>query len=226
MKKVVKKKAVLLPKAAKKSIKEVKSDKKVKLGPFGRPIDPNAKKKKKVVKKNPLPVWKSPSDFKPFDLEVKFKTEKDGLPGSNIKAIRYKGRFNAKAEDKNKFDMAEYDVPTLLGIQARLAMVLFHPTGRPTSKGIATRLPGNTVYRVLYRVGKRKADDALSAKVKTVWRAEKTKKGTFKAVEITDKKDAELRKIRKTNRYMAAAFRECLMPPKKSRKRREEADDE
>ncbi len=183
------------------------------------------KGKGKKTKRAPLPTWKAPEDFKPFFLEVNFKTEKDGLPGQTIQAIRYQGRYDPKADDSKKFDLSTYDIPTLLGIQARLSMTQFHATGRPTSKGVPTRLERDGVYRVVLRVGKKKADNSLTARIKDVYIAKKKASGKVKAV-LLDKKDPAVRKIKKANRYLAAAFKNVLVPPKRTKSRRKDADEE
>ncbi len=179
----------------------------------------------KPKKKTKIPTWKAPEDFKTgFVVEWTFETEKDGMPGNKIRAIRYKGKYDPKADDKKKFDMMTYDVKTVLGIQARMALTQFHATGKITSKGARTRLEPNTVYRALIRVGKKKADDTLTARVTTVLKAVE-KNGKKKMVEL-DKKDVDYRKIRKANRYLPAAFRNVAALPERSRRKREDANDD
>ena len=213
---------------------EVKSKKKAKAGkeeaaegkkkPFGGKGFPK-KGSGKPKKKTKIPTWKAPEDFKTgFVVEWTFETEKDGMPGNKIRAIRFKGKYDPKADDKKKFDMMTYDVKTVLGIQARMALTQFHATGKITSKGARTRLEPNTIYRALIRVGKKKADDTLTARVTTVLKAVE-KKGKMKMVEL-DKKDVDYRKIRKANRYLPAAFRNVAALPERSRRKREDANDD
>ncbi|MGE8451118.1 MAG: hypothetical protein ACN6OP_10965 [Pseudomonadales bacterium] len=179
----------------------------------------------KPKKKTKIPTWKAPQDFKTgFVVEWTFETEKDGMPGNRIRAIRFKGKYDPKADDKKKFDMMTYDVKTVLGIQARMSLTQFHATGKITSKGARTRLEPNTIYRALIRVGKKKADDTLTARVTTVLKGVE-KKGKIKMVEL-DKKDVDYRKIRKANRYLPAAFRQVAALPERSRRKREDANDD
>lgn len=185
------------------------------------------------------------------------RTEKDGLVGSAIKAIRYVGRYDPQAEDKKKFDISAYDVPTLIGIQSRLAAVLFktnplklYPvsvkernethkvknanTGEVKDKLVfatAQRLPPNTAFYVLFRIGRRAADNALTVGMKQVQQQVKIDKaGTTKIVRKTlDKKDPVYRAFMKARRFMPAAFKGVLLPPKRTRganKKKTEADDE
>jgi hypothetical protein len=174
--------------------------------------------------KPPKYQWKAPSDFTPFFLEVKFKTEKDGLLGGTIVATRYKGKYDPKDEKKRKWDLATYDVPTLIAIQARFAAATFHASGKPNKKGESARLAPNTTYKLLLRVGKRKADDTLTCSIKQGWKA--VKKGEkVKAVEM-DKKETEYRRIRRAAKHLPAAFRSTIAPPKGVRMKKKGGGDE
>jgi hypothetical protein len=206
--------------------KEDKGSKDGKKKPFGgKGFPKKGSGSSKPKKKTKIPAWKAPEDFKTgFVVEWTFETEKDGMPGAKIRAIRFKGKYDPKADDKKKFDMMSYDVKTVLGIQARMSLTQFHATGRVTSKGVRTRLEPNKIYRALIRVGKKKADDTLTARVTTVLKAVE-KNGKMKMVEL-DKKDPDYRKIRKANRYLPAAFRHVAALPERSRRKRENANDE
>jgi hypothetical protein len=181
----------------------------------------SGKGKAKSKKKNALPIFKAPEDFKPHFLEVLIKTDKDGLLSNAIKATRYQGRYDPQADDKKKADLGSYDPATLLGILSRLSMTTF-------VTNVTKRLPANKTYKILMRVNKKSADDSISVAIKTISVAEKSKKtGRVKAVEM-DKKDPEYRKIRKASRILPAAFKNVLMPPKRVRgtKVKKEAEDD
>lgn len=158
-------------------------------------------------------TWKAPADFTPFFLEVKVKTEKDGLLGGTIVATRYKGKYDPKDEKKRKWDLATYDVQTLIGIQSRLSAATFHTSGKPNSKGESRRLSPTTTYRILLRVGHKKADGTLTCGLKQVWRAQK-KGDKVKLVELDKKADYEYRMIRKAAKHLPAAFKATIAPPK------------
>jgi hypothetical protein len=202
---------------------------------------PPAKKVGKAKRKEF--VFEAPADFKPFFLEVTLKTEKDGLLGNQIKAIRYQGRYDPQAEDKKKFDLSAFDVKTLVGLQARIAQVLFksNPTkfypqsikertakekvkkedGTVREKavfGAAFRLPPNTVFRIVFRIGKRKADNALT--VRTTQVSQVVTINSVKKLKALDRTDPVFKAFGKARRFMAAAFKDVLLPPKRTRSRR------
>ena len=185
-------------------------------------------------KKKPLPTYKAPADFKPHFLLVQVATEKDGLLGSAIKATRYLGRFDREAEDKKKSDMMSYDPKTLIGIQARLAAVTYKatndkkyevlPKAREGVKG-SQRLPASTIFQILIRVGKKSADQSLTAGVKQIWQVvANPKTGRMALKELDKKTDPAYRMFRKSSRILPAAFKEVLMPPKRSKSRKVEEE--
>lgn len=185
--------------------------------------------------RKPLPTFKAPADFKPHFVEVTVRTEADGLLGTDIKCVRYIGRYDPTVEDKKKRDMASYDMQTMIGIQARLAGLTFKPNnekkfpalikGRTEVKG-SMRLPASTVFIVLIRVNKRKADDTLATPIKTVFQKVKNKEtGRVKTVEL-DKKDPIARMIKRAARFMPAAFKNVQAAPLLRRRKAAEEDAE
>ena len=87
------------------------------------------------------------------------------------------------------------------------------------------RLPANVTFRCLARVGRRAADNSLTASIKKVWQLGENKKGRAVYTEL-DKKDPAAKLIRRANRILAAAFQNVQMPPKKTRSRRKDSDEE
>jgi len=185
--------------------------------------------------RKPLPTYDAPADFKSHFLEVSVRTEKDGLLASAIKATRYQGRFDPNAEDKKKADLGSYDMPTIVGIQARLAAVTFKPTndkkypaelkGRSAVKG-AMRLPASTAFKILLRVNRKAADGTISVIVKNIQQGVKSAKtGRMTAVDL-EKTDPVYRAFRKASRLLPAAFKNVLMPPKRTRGKKVEESDE
>jgi hypothetical protein len=206
-------------------------------------------KAKPARKRNALPTFEAPADFKPHFLEVAVRTDKDGLLGSTIKGTRYQGRYDPEAEDKKKFDLGSYDVPTLIGIQARLAAVTFRTnptkvwnadiaernatmkvktaTGETRDKLKASgahRLPANTAFRLLFRIGRKSADNTLTVALKHVEQGVKIK-GVMKAKQL-DKKDPIYRAFGRARRILPAAFKNVQMPPKRTRGANKKVDAE
>lgn len=180
------------------------------------------KAKAKGKKKNALPLFKAPEDFKPHFITVKMKTEKDGLLSSSIQVTRYNGRYDPNADDKKKFDVATYDQKTVNGILSRFAMVTF-------ITNVAKRIPANTVYQTLLRVNRKSADGSLSVLFKGMEVATKSAKtGKVKMVAL-EKTDPVYRRFRKAARILPSAFKDVQMPPKRVRganKAKDEGDDE
>jgi|SRR5882672_10999378 len=205
-------------------------------------------KAKPKAKKNALPTFEAPADFKPHFLEVSLRTEKDGLLGSQIKATRYVGRYDPNADDKKKFDLMGYDPVTMIGIMSRFSAVTFKATNDKkypadlkermvTEKFTATdgtkkvrlvhraavRLPANTSFKILLRINRKAADGSLSVIVKSIQQGVKNAKGRMTAVDL-EKSDPVYRAFRKASRILPAAFKTVLQPPKKVRGKRVEAD--
>lgn len=149
---------------------------------------------------------------------VYVKTDKDGLLSNNIKAIRYAGRYDPDAPDKKKFDLATYDVPTLMGILGRLS-------GATYITNPEKRLPKNRVFSLQLRVIRKAKDNSLGVSFKSISYKEKNKKGRIVDVEL-DKKDPDYRKIRKASRTLPAAFKNTINPPKRTRGKVVEKEDE
>lgn len=198
--------------------------------------------------------FEAPADFKPHFLEVAVRTEKDGLLGSAIKAIRYVGRYDVNAEDKKKFDIGAYDVPTLVGIQSRLSAKTFKTNGQkimPSSikdrnvvtkvkredgttrdkytYGSGYRLPANTTFYILLRIGASKVKgNILTVGLKHIEQIARIEKnGVKKQVrKLLDKKDPAYRMIAGAKRFLPAAFKEVLLPPKRTRGANKKAADD
>jgi hypothetical protein len=176
-------------------------------------------KAKAKSKRKPLPLFKAPEDFKPAFFTVMMRVEKDGLLGSGIRMTRFQGRYDPEADEKKKFDVAAYDMKTVIGVQARFAAVTFINNAE---KRIA---PG--VYQVLLRVNRKSADGSLSVLFKGMGIMEKNKKGRV-VLNDMDKTDPVYRRFRKAARLLPAAFKEMVMPPKRTRgaNKKSEGDDE
>lgn len=202
---------------------------------------------KKATKKTWLQP-KAPADFKPFDLHVVFQTEKDGLIGSLVKAVRYKGRYDPEADDKKKFNMATYDVPTLVGIAARLSTHTYKPAapGKETyypvdiAKRNETekfenangekkqrlvyrkhmRFPPLTTFSMLLRVGKKSATGTVSVSLKKFNQAVEVK-GRIKSKAL-DKKDPLYRRMGRVVKMLPPAFKNVQLPPARTKKSKKE----
>ncbi len=164
-------------------------------------------------------------DLKPAWYEIKVTTEADGMFGSKITGRRFVGAIQPDKDERKVFDMAAYDEVTLRAILARLASVTFHATGRPNSKGVPSRLQPDTEYTLHIRLAITK-ENAIRAGVSKVFVNQTDKKGRVKSV-MLDKKDYQVRKIRRVNKYLPVAFQAASMPPKPERRsRRQVAEDE
>ena len=240
--------------AAKKAVKKVK-------GKIDKKVKGSGSAKGQSGKKKGPPIFKAPEDFKPHFLELKIGTDKDGLISNTVEAIRYQGKYDPEAPDKKKANLLSYDVPTLVGIIARLSSATyktngdkFYPADIAERNAVeklfdkegkkikddegkqkvglvhraSKRLPPNTSFKILLRVGKRSKDDALTVGFKFIKQGVKNEKsGKIKAVEL-DKKDPAYRALRKASRILPAAFKKVQMPPKPVRggKKSKKDDDE
>lgn len=175
----------------------------------------------KPKKKNALPIFKAPEDFKPHFITVRMKVEKDGLLAAACKVTRYQGRYDPDADDKKKFDVATYDPQTVQGILSRFSMTTF-------ATNAAKRLPAGALFQALLRVNRKSADGSLSVVFKALEQAVKSEKTGRTKLKPLDKKDPIYRKFRKASRILPSAFKEVLMPPKRTRgaNKKDASDDE
>jgi hypothetical protein len=182
----------------------------------------------------PLPQFAAPADFKPHFVEITVRTEADGLLGTDIRCVRYQGRYDVNAEDKKKSDMSAYDMKTMIGIQARLSALTFKPTNdrkysvipakRIGVKG-SNRLPAGAVFVVVVRVNKRSKDGTLATPIKFVQQKIKNKEtGRVKTVDLA-KDDPVARVLKRVARYLPAAFKNVQQPPARRRGRAADADE-
>ncbi len=173
-------------------------------------------------KRSKLPVFKAPEGFKPHFIELTMKTEKDGLLGGKIRAIRIKGQYNLdvlkdKSQEGRKYwDVQSFNPEVFAGLVARFGAKMFVTNA-------ARRLPANTTYKLLIRVGKKSADDSLSATIRWVKKLAEVR-GKKKFVEL-ENKDPEARRIKGAKRFLPAAFTATIEPPV-VRGRRKAAKDE
>lgn len=216
--------------------KELKKGKKAKAaeGKVKKTKSEDAPAKKKKAKKEavpgkwvtPRPDWKAPAEFKAYHFKVTLRTEEDGMIGSRVDAVRYVGKIEEDKDPKKMFAMNTYDQATVRGIAARLAMVTYHATGKPNKEGISPRLEPDTTYELHCRVGANKSGNLKATVNKVFVLKVKAGKKNGRLVEL-DKKAVVVRKLRKANRFLAAAFTNTVNPPKVERqKRRQDADEE
>ena len=174
-----------------------------------------AKNKGKPARKATYPTWKAPVDFKSHVLEILVKTDKDGLLAPVIRLTRYRGQFDPNADPRKKWVVNEYDMPTCMGVLSRLSMVTF-------VNSMAKRLPANTKFRIVIRVGMSKArGNVLTCSFKQIDQIDRKPNGKAKITPL-DKKDPIYRKFRKAGRLLPAAFVNVLMPPKRTRQKKAE----
>jgi hypothetical protein len=149
----------------------------------------------------------APDDFEPHYVLVEYKTESDGLFAGDFKAIRHStGRFDQHLTDPEKVrDMLTYDIPTSMGIAARLAARTFKTD--PTK-----RLDPNTIYIVLLRVGQKSATGEITVSVKNVGHVVNDQEFDL------DKEAPAARLIRSVARFLPAVFANVQNPPEYVRK--------
>jgi len=161
----------------------------------------------------PAPItFEAPSDFKPAFFEVQFAVGEDGLmvPAS-FGAKRVRGRWdNAEAK---RYDMAEYDPVTLLGIATRFAYITFAPN-------VAKRLPAGSKFQLVLRVAKKAADGTLTARVVAARYVNDAGKWKW----YTDKADPIYRKLRRAAKVLPSAFVAVQLPPSGRRTKKSDED--
>lgn len=150
--------------------------------------------------KPPKITFQAPADVTSAFMEITFNTKADGFIGSeklNVEIIKG-GWDNPKAK---RYDLIELNPTTAMSIVSRLAMLTYitNPTKRFTP---------NTVYKVLARVTVSRADGSIRGGVKKVWRLPRKKNAEL--TEITDKKDSELRRLRRAGKFLAGGLTELL----------------
>lgn len=163
----------------------------------------------------PKITFQAPSDMKSCFVEFMFRTQEDGLIGPAFKALRVKGNWTN--EEAKRFDMMEYDAPTVAAIISRLA-------ARTFATNITKRLPANTAFKLVIRAGLRKADDTILSGIKSISKQVKLKSGKTTWKELVDKTDPVYRKIRSCGRFLPGAFVSMQLPP--STRRSKKGDDE
>jgi hypothetical protein len=177
--------------------------------------------------RKPRPVinFAPPPDFKPADVEFYFKTAADGLLSPKIAMTRVKGRWvNPEAL---RFNMIEYDMPTVAAFMSRLQAKLF-------TSNVDRRLPKNTSYRVVARVASRKPNEKngldkeiLTVAIRDVAKRVKLTNGkhkwkSFKTDQV--KSNPDYAKIRRTRPVLAGAFTDFQLPPSTRRSKKTEEE--
>lgn len=152
-------------------------------------------------------TFEAPGDFKPCLYEVTFKTEADGFLGAKITAKRIQGSYD-KAPEKNRRPVHKFDPRTLMGIAARIGAATF--VSKPEN-----RLPANSVFTVLYRVGVHAPTGTIRTGIKFV-KANMTKNNVTRTVEL-DRAHPIFKRIRRTTKFLPAAFLTAIQPPKLGR---------
>lgn len=138
---------------------------------------------------------------------VTFKPSNDRLMSSNVKQRNTGGKIKVKGPDGE---------PKLKVYKST------GPDGKPQFG--AARLPKNTTFSILMRVGRRSADNALTVGIKTIWQSVKNDAGRITKKELAPT-DAAARLIKRAKRYLPAAFVNVQMPPKVTRRRKADVDE-
>lgn len=143
-------------------------------------------------------LFKAPEGLKSCFVMLGFSTAKDGFitPGATAELIR--GKWDN--ENAPTYDLFEHDPTTATTLMSRFMMLTYAPNP-------IRRLAPNTSYEVLMRLGVGTKDGVMRVGVKIVWRG-LTKSGDLQ--EIVDKKDPELRKLRRAGKFLPGSFTHCV----------------
>lgn len=159
-----------------------------------------AEDKKKMI------LFKAPSDFKPFFMELNFVTLKDGMIGTKFQANRVKGRWDNP--EAKRFNMMEYDLPTVISLMARIS-------ARSFAVNPLKRLTANKSFGLVLRVSKSSATGtinvSLSGARRTIVKDGKTKWVWFSKEK--NMQDPDFKKLRGLPRFLRGAFVETQLPP-------------
>jgi hypothetical protein len=178
--------------------------------------------KKGAAKKSAAVLFKAPEDFKPAFFEVKFETLADGLiNGGSIEVNRVKGKWDNP--DAPRFNLAEYDQPTLIGIATRLGAMSHAPA-------IPKRLLPKTRFKTILRVNKRAATGALAILPKGTAYLGIGKAGKPTWFWVNTKSEGVglqiCRRFRKMSKFLAGAFIQVQLPPSKRKSRKGASEEE
>lgn len=158
-----------------------------------RPVIP----KLTAAQKAKLLLFKAPTDFKPFYMELTFQTMKDGMIAPTpFRAQRIRGNWDNP--DAKRFNMMEYDAATVMALVSRFAAAC-HSTNP------MRRLPAKKTYGMFLRVTK-KANGALNVAVKTGYELTEGSNGKPKRVWFPERKDLTSDKAKATWKYDYPAY--------------------
>lgn len=188
-----------------------------KAAPARRPV---AAKPKPLTadQKKKLVMFKAPEDFKPAFFEVKAVTQHDGLISPGVVIERIKGQWDNP--EAKRFNLAEYDVPTLVGITSRLQASFY-------KANFHGRLPAKTRIGIVIRCSANRTTGLMSVSVKAAYTMVKNEAtGKLKKKWFTDKTDLTYRKIRRAARLLRGAFVTVQLPPSPTRRKKDDIDGE
>lgn len=169
--------------------------------------------------RQPLPTWPVPADFKAFYADLIVRTDKDGLLcAKGIKMVRYVSE-KSKADPTKVFDMVADDPITVMGVLSRFSTKTF-------VTNTVKRLPANTAFKLVLRVGMSKKDESnpvikcgLKSVSEVTVKKVKTASGIKKKAVVTllDKKDPNRRKFANCVKFLGSAFQNVLAPRVRTR---------
>lgn len=155
------------------------------------------KGKPAAKKKNALPVFKAPEDFKPFFFRAAAKIAKDGFV-QDIKMVRIKGSLTN--ENAKTVDMSMWDPVTFTRFCTRYSTGTF-------ATNIAKRLPAGMMIKFAGRVSVKSSTGGLAVSLKELKLVDPT---TKKSKELSPKSPKDIvgtyRLARKPAKFLPAAF--------------------
>lgn len=161
-----------------------------------------AKKKERLR----LVSFEAPSDFRAAYFELKMVVQHDGMISPNARLERIKGSWDNP--EAKRYNLAEYDVPTLVGVVSRLQASCY-------SSNVTRRLPAGSKFGVYLRCSANKETGLMNVSVKAAYelKGEKNKKVWFE-----DRANPVYRKIRRAARLLRGAFVKVQLPPSTGRR--------
>lgn len=192
-----------------------------------------AKQKKKLVE------FKAPSDMKSAYYELKFVVQHDGLISPNINVERIKGSWDNP--EAKRFNLATYDVATLVGIASRLQAAGY-------SSNFFRRWPAGAKLGMFIRASVSKATGLITVSVKAGYQMVEGSSGKLKkqwfTIEKEPKKvdgktvrnedgskkmisviDPTYKKMRRAARLLRGAFVANQLPPSTGRRKKADIDE-
>lgn len=150
-----------------------------------------------------------------------------------FKAARITGRMENYMDEKKVSDMMEYDAATVVAFAGRFGGKLFAPNPNydgPEGLAKRRRLLPNTTYDLFFRVaagkkpGTKKDEKILRVAVKGIRRKKEEDAKPLWMTREKHAKDPDWRRIRGAAKFLAGAFTNTQLPPRRRRGKAQEEE--